>query len=590
MNFNEDQIRAINHTGSGALILAGPGSGKTELLVEKFARTVEAGAHPESIMAVTFTNKAAAEMRARLKERLKLSHVNNLWLGTFHSISNRILNNHLEMIDCPDGISVLDDKEPKLVMERAMRHLDLYINEKDVVAKVKKLDELKNSGVDVSAIKYEAGAPITHEANINRVYQQILNQMHCFDFGDLIVRTTTLMNEYGVIRKAWQKHFKLIMIDEYQDSNASQRIWAKCFVNPVELNLFAVADDDQSIYRFRGADPRVISNFEKHWPGSKKIILRMNYRNPPQIIQAAGRLIALNDNRNEKNIIPNSNKGGGIKVLECRSERSFYDHIAALVLQRNSINIPLSTNMVMTRTNKQAEEISEALENRGVKAFLAKAPTEGDPTNILTHYLRYITNNADKLALYGILRAYGYKTPLDPTFQNDEDAKKLYQEYKDKIDDIVRMREILSPREIIDYIVDQEGLMESADTSGGQIQIRFHHLYASLMLATQETNRLYDIATIAKSNLSEGFLVPEAVIVSTMHGVKGLQAKTIFAVNWTKGEFPFPSRVKDDINESRRLAYMTVTRASENCYIYYNQAKGPSQFITEMGLSASEII
>jgi DNA helicase II / ATP-dependent DNA helicase PcrA len=598
--FNEKQHEAINHIGSPCLVLASAGTGKTAVLTEKFANAVERGIDPSQIMAVTFTKKAAAEMKARIRKRLNLEDVSDLWIGTFHSLSSRILECHPKHIGFDGDFGVIDKEEQEYIISRILTKANIHRDVNDVM---KEIDRVKNDGIDLSypyRNKDEAPYIMKENRSIIDLYQHTLYKMHLVDYGDQIVKTITLFEDNAFIHRGWRKKFKLVMIDEYQDTNKAQQKWCQMIASEDQSNAFCVADDDQSIYRFRGAYPEGLINFETEWKNPKIIRLELNYRCPPKIVEKASKLIAHNGVRFSKSIIAATDREGDIYTRPYFGTRELYDvlrdHIADIV----SLGQNYSDISILVRTNAEVNDIVEILNASGIPAATpSNEAVRNNAINMLIAWVRLILNDRDDSALTRIIKFHGHEIPKELVLLSEIRQTSIIKAYNtqkltngveigflsDIITKIEKIRlgmEFIHPVDLIPQIVEASECEKLADEGTDQEKYRYWRFFGLMINYAQHHPRLKDIISYAQNDMIDPDMANNEILVSTMHGMKGLQSKSIITIGWEQGKFPHARATQANLEETRRLAYVTLTRAGENAWIFYDGTKPQSRFIEEL--------
>ena len=609
---NPMQREAAVHTEGPLLILAGAGSGKTRVLTHRIAYLMEEkGVNPWNILAITFTNKAASEMRERVNKIAGMG-AESVWVSTFHSACVRILRRHIEVLGFGSNFTIYDADDQKTVMKEIFRKFDIntkIYKERGVLAEISHAkDELitpeemeLNAGGDPDARKI---------AGMYKEYQSILRGNNALDFDDLIVKTVELFQHNPDILDYYQERFKYIMVDEYQDTNTAQFKFVSLLAEKYK-NLCVVGDDDQSIYRFRGSKPEIMLGFQKIYPQAKIVNLEVNYRCEPPIVEAAMRLIAHNEERFPKKI--RAGKAGKQKVRfqyfeDCYKENAF---LAEDIRQTVQNGVPLSEIAVLFRTNMQPRALMEYM----VSANLAFQTKDRIP-DIYEHWIArdfftYIRiaqgsdSRADFLSIMNRPKRYiGRDSLPDETVCFDE-WMKLYEEQPwiaERIEKLwydLKHLSRLSPYAAINYIRRGIGyddyLAEYAEYRNANKE-DFYEV-ADEILASAKGYRTFEewFAHIEEYRQGLKRLAQEkrrnqnAVTFATLHSAKGLEFTKVYLIDVNEGVMPYKKAVlKQDVEEERRLFYVGMTRAKESltiCSVKKMRGKEVelSRFIKEAG-------
>ncbi|MPR05683.1 ATP-dependent helicase [Microvirga tunisiensis] len=602
---NEDQTRAATTFDRPVLVLAGSGTGKTHILTAKFVAAMDRGIAPDRIMAVTFTRKAAQELRERISPYAAAKGFNpeKLWIGTFHSLSSRILRLNPNLSPVGSQFTTLEPTDVDYIISailRQMRH-ECIQSPHALAKKVRQiaglLDRLKNTGLTMD----EVVASREHDRetlDILKSYETHLRGRGLADYGDLIVGVLTLLRN-EVVSRAWHKKFDAILVDEYQDINTAQGRWIDAITGD-NTSLTCLGDDDQVVYQWRGADPRLILGFKKRYPSADVITLRTNYRSPAPIVNAALRLISHNSDRYEKTVYA-ANDGGFDSTINLHPHGPRQrDEVLADILRAESIAYAWSSMMVLTRTNAEAQDIALSLGNRGIPVNLIRpSAVDSGPMRLLSAWLRLVSNANDTPALAQCC----VLTESDPTLTNlwtmgVLKSRPILEILMDEVDRnriqrpeliqlVQRYRTIMPMLDNRDAVYGlhtifaQAGFEQLLDTLPEGERIHFLTVFNGLAADASAVKTLSELADLIQTQMPGKTIKTDAVMVSTMHGVKGLEAPIVCTTGWSKKQFP-RSLDDDDIEEQRRLAFVTVTRSSERVHILFSEQSGPSQFVSEM--------
>ncbi len=587
------------------LVLAGSGTGKTHILKTKFLGAIERGIPADRIMAVTFSRKAAMEVRERIEAELgEETNTADLWIGTFHAISTRILRLSPGLSPIGSVFTTLEDSEIDLILGQALRSMKhpSVQNEREYKAKIRALkgiiDRFKNIGLDVGGSDV-VGKVDRETASLMQTYQRFLRQRGNADFGDLIVSVLQMMKEPAA-RRSWSNRWDLILVDEYQDINSGQGAWIDALKGEA-TRLTAFGDDDQVIYQWRGADPSYIRQFGSRYPAAEILTLGTNYRSPRPIVEAAERLISNNVKRYPKNVVAaHENQTDAATAITVHAHPYHERHSRIIgVLMAESIAFEWKDMMVLTRVNAEAAEIAENLRKAGIPANLVKPNANDIPLmRHLSSWLRISRNPHDATALAALLET----NDEDQTFQNlwtrsmmkSEDlvttireqiaagqlTTPAYADFMSRYDAVIAAIPDRSPVDGLHAMFEASGLTDRLARMEEAERLHFIALFQTLCQEAQTVENLHSLEDLIQSQIPNR-AIQSGVMVSTMHGVKGLEAPIVCATSWEKGKFP--RSISDaDIEENRRLAFVTVTRAMHRLHVFYDVAKGVSPFIKEL--------
>lgn len=625
---NPEQRRAVEVVDGPLLIQAGAGSGKTKTLTHRIAYLIATQrATPYNILAVTFTNKAAKEMRERVASLLGQSADNRAfmpYMGTFHSICVRILRQDGEYIGIPRTFVIFDESDRQAAVKQASKQL--MIDEKTFPPRV-------ISGM-ISSAKNELIGPHEYEgmgkspahdvtARVYPVYERILNDASALDFDDLINRTARMLKTHKEIRDRWRAQFKYIMIDEYQDTNTAQYQLVKLLTNE-DKNIAVVGDDWQSIYSWRGADYRNILNFERDYPGCTVIKLEQNYRSTKHILDAAHKIITKNLQRSDKKLWTSAGDGLPVQTVQIHNERAEAEAIVLRV--RNGIDAGIRRYKdfaVLYRTNAQSRSIEEALVQYGVPYRIIGGVRFYDRKEIkdIIAYLRLIYQPEDRVSFERIVnvpaRGIGAKSlerffawqhqngyTILSSLQQVESckditpkARKGLTELGDMITVLGEISEETSVASLIDSLLRRIDYLHYLDNGTPQGESRQENVRELLSVAQEY------IDTGLAGFLEEASLLSDldgvdfngdAVTLMTLHAAKGLEFPVVFLTGMEETIFPHSRALYDqsEMEEERRLCYVGMTRAKEELYMFYAMSRmlyggiqhnPPSRFLGEIG-------
>ena len=624
---NTTQREAVEYESGPLLILAGAGSGKTKTLTHRIAYLIsERGVFPSRILAVTFTNKAAKEMRERLAGLLSERADNRSfmpWMGTFHSICVRLLRMDGVHIGLDPRFVIYDSDDQLGLIKQQMRVrglTDRDIKPRSVAAAI---SHAKNSLTSASEYADNATGPMQQRiAELFMAYETALKKASALDFDDLLVKTVELLREKAEVRKKWQSQFEHILIDEYQDTNAVQYALVKLLIN-ANRNICVVGDDAQSIYSFRGADYTNILNFERDFPGTKVVKLEQNYRSTGSILELANTLIKHNVHRTDKKLWTDIGSGVAPKLWQAYSEAEEGMMIAEEIHRQSSTGRRYSDIAILYRTNAQSYAVERALRQSyipykiiGGLRFLDRAVVK----DVLA-YLRLLYQPNDRMSFQRIVnvpkRGVGAVSLTKFLEWNDLSQRTIIEGLvcADKSPVTARARVALqslgsllealqknidgAPGDMLEQIIKETGYGEFIDDGSIQASERLENLGVLVAEARAYTDIPTFLEEMALMSSGDQTTDGEEVTLMTLHAAKGLEFPLVFLVGLEEGMLPharvFDSGKLDDIEEERRLCYVGITRAREelimtcaNSRTQFGQIgyNPPSRFLDEMGIVA----
>ena len=627
---NDEQARAVTHGDGPLLILAGAGSGKTKTLTHRIAYLIgELKVFPSRILAVTFTNKAAKEMRQRLAQLLDEEADNRQfmpWMGTFHSICVRILRMDGAHIGLDKRFLIYDTDDQVSLMKQIMKARGLTDKDIKPRAVLSVISNAKNEMRSAEDFSMSARGPREQKiAELFFAYEKALKEAAALDFDDLLTKTVELLQNSPEIRRKWQRQFEYILIDEYQDTNAVQYALIKLLVNE-RRNLCVVGDDAQSIYSFRGADYTNILNFERDFPGTIVVKLEQNYRSTGAILDLANSLIQHNIHRTDKNLWTANGDGIDPKLWQLYSESEEALAIANEIQAQIVNGRQYGDVAVLYRTNAQSYAIERALRQSyipykivGGLRFLDRAVVK----DVLA-YLRLLYQPSDRVSFLRIVnvpkRGIGTVSVAKFLDWNDaarrdivsgllavEEANNLTARAKRSLLELGKILEELrqeidgSPAELIEKIMRKTGYQDFINDGTPQAEERMENI--GVLLA--EAKAYVDVPAFLEEMAlmsSADTAAEQQVMLMTLHAAKGLEFPVVFLAGLEEGILPharvFDSGKADDIEEERRLCYVGVTRAREELFISCASSRTqfgqigynmPSRFLDEMGLMVGGI-
>lgn len=622
---NPEQRQAVEHDDGPLLILAGAGSGKTKTLTHRIAYLIaERKVFPSNILAVTFTNKAAKEMRCRLADLLAESADDRSfmpWMGTFHSICVRILRMEAKNLGISSNFVIYDEADKLSLIKQIMKGMGLSDRDIKPRSVASAISNAKNEMMSVDDYINSAIGPMKQRiAEIYRQYESAIHKSQALDFDDLLVKTVDLLHGNPELRRKWQRQFKHILIDEYQDTNAVQYRLIKLLLNP-ERNLCVVGDDAQSIYSFRGADYNNILNFEKDFPGSTVIKLEQNYRSTGSILDLANTLIRHNKRRKDKNLWTNLGQGVMPQLWQLYSESEEASMVAEEISRQSNMGRKYSDIAILYRTNAQSYALERSLRQNyipykiiGGLRFLDRAVVK----DVLA-YMRLLYQPSDKVSFVRIVnvpkRGVGEVSLAKFLSWSDERGGDISRSLLsvDECDALTRRAKTslyalgelicklrskldLPPADLLDEIIKQTGYGDFIDDGSLQAEERLENLgvlIAEARAYNEVSTFLEEISLMSSSDDA----ADQQVTLMTLHAAKGLEFPVVFMTGLEEGILPharvFDSGDNDEIEEERRLCYVGVTRAREVLFISCASSRTqfgqiaynlPSRFLDEMGL------
>lgn len=601
------------------LILAGAGSGKTRVLTHRIAHLIHnRRVSPAEIFAVTFTNKAAAEMRHRVTQLLSLDthvHSRDLWVSTFHSACVRILRSDIHHLGYSNQFTIYDDGDQLSVIKAAMKELNISDSAFSPKSVQGRINKIKNDGQDPATYTSNYGGPF--EEMFEKVlarYTQALKSSSAVDFADLIFLTVKLFQEHPRILKAYHERFPYVMVDEYQDTNRCQYLFMKLLAGE-RANLCAVGDEDQSIYRWRGADISNILNFEKDYPNAAIFKLEENYRSTKNIIEAASHVISYNTERRDKKLWTQNEPGETIPVLESYDEHDEAHKVTAEITQQLNAGVSPNQIAIFYRTNAQSRLLEDMLRAKAInyQIFGGLKFYERLEVKDTLAYLKLLANPDDDVSFRRIInvpargigavslerfsaaaRAHGlshYKFLQEVS--NGAIAldlgrsRKNFKQFFEFMEGLFKEKGALLPSDLINRVLEESGYRRSLVEEGTvESQSRLENL-AELRQSVVEYELRAGAENPDKEITLDGFLQEIALVsdldrydpeapalkMMTMHMAKGLEFDVVFIVGMEEELFPnirpWESEDESDVEEERRLCYVGMTRARKKLYLLY---------------------
>ena len=629
---NERQKEAVQHTQGPLLIMAGAGSGKTRVLTHRMAYILaEEEVHPWNILAITFTNKAAREMKERVSQ-LVGSQAEDMWVSTFHSMCVRILRRDIELLGYQRSFTICDPSEQQTAMKRILKKLDIDSEKYDYRMILNRISQAKNDLEDVEEFsKKYTGYVEQIIAKCYREYQKELAKSMTLDFDDLIMLTVQLFQKYPETLHYYQQKFQYIHVDEYQDTNHAQYRLVTMLAKKFK-NICVVGDADQSIYGWRGADMSNILEFEKDYQNAKVVLLEQNYRSTKTILQAANHVIENNVNRKVKRLWTENEEGQAITYYRAQSEQDEGRYVLSQIQSLLRDGYHYDDFAILYRTNAQSRVMEENLLKSNIPFRLVGGQRFFERLEIkdLLAYLRLIVNSQDDLSFRRIVNSpkrgigatslaklsdfaevYQFslleaslQTTLSPLSGK---AAKALEKFATTIEELRKMQEFLSISEFVEQVIEKTGYLTSLEQQHTmEADARIENIQEFISVAKQfEQDRLEeeseespllqfltDLSLVSDVDSDDGD--GRMVTLMTLHAAKGLEFPVVFIIGLEEGIFPSSRSIMehDDVEEERRLAYVGITRAEQKLFLTNaysrllygrTQTNRPSRFVLEIG-------
>jgi DNA helicase-2/ATP-dependent DNA helicase PcrA len=639
-DLNPTQREAVAVTDGPLLVVAGAGSGKTRVLTYRIAHLIrDMGVSPYGILAITFTNKAANEMKERVAQLVGGGVSRGMWVSTFHSACVRILRRDAPMLGYKSSFTIYDDIDARRLVEFCIRDLDLDPKRFPPKGIRAAISNAKNELIDYESFAQQGSGPY-HEkvSDVYRMYQQRLLEASAMDFDDLLMVTVELFGAFPKVLEHYQDRFRYVLVDEYQDTNHAQYRLVQLLAAK-HRNICVVGDSDQSIYAFRGADVRNILEFERDYPDARVVVLDRNYRSTQTILDAANAVIANNRGRNPKHLWTDLGTGDLVTVYKAEDEHDEAAFIAEQLGALEDVGKRLADAAVFYRTHAQSRVLEEVLVRYGVPYQVIGGPKFYDRREVkdVMAYLKALVNPADPVALKRIInvpkRGIGdtsighvdrFAEANSITFwealQRADEITRLTTRAPRQMADFVALMDVVrdkaqdGPRAALQAVLDDTGYLAALEAEGGlEALSRSENLKELLSVATEfeESGPMSDLgddrwedldgfrrlalfleATALVADL-DGMEESGAVTLMTLHNAKGLEFPVIFMVGLEEGVFPHMRSLgdPDQMEEERRLAYVGITRAQEQLILTHATTRNlfgstnwnsPSRFLGEI--------
>ncbi len=589
-NLNKEQIEAVKHIDGPLLVLAGAGSGKTKVLTTRIAYLISLGVSPDNILAITFTNKAAGEMKERISKLVGFSS-KFMQISTFHSFGLKIVKENYEYLGYDKNFVIFDADDTLTIIKKILKDKNLDPDKFNPRAIRSQISKLKNDLIDSK--KYSSFSLTEFEKVVLEVYKKYESEFiknNSLDFDDLLILPIKLFEQRKDLLLMYQERYKYILIDEYQDTNEAQYKLTKLLASKYK-NICCVGDADQAIYGFRGANYKNILNFESDYKNALVIKLEENYRSSKTILDAANSVIKNNKNRKSKNLYSNLGIGDKITYYRANSGLEEVKYVVNKIKELKDSSVSLSDIVVLYRTNAQSRVFEDGLMKAGIPYKIVGGLNFYSRMEIknLLAYLRLICNSNDNVSLERIInvprRGIGAKTISNlydksylfnvSLYDAIDSGKELV--FKNMIEELKSMKDTMSLVEFIDLVLDKSGLRkELVDEKTLEADIRLENLeefksvaksFEDEMGVVSLDDFLLNVSLITDNNdLKED---NNAVSLMTIHAVKGLEFDYVFVVGLEEGLFPHQNSMfsEEELEEERRLCYVAITRCKKKLYL-----------------------
>jgi DNA helicase-2/ATP-dependent DNA helicase PcrA len=603
---NKEQYEAAVCVDGPLLILAGAGSGKTRVLTYRIAHMIKnMNIYPSKILAITFTNKAAGEMKDRIKG-LVGDEVDGMWVSTFHSSCVRILRREIDKLGYNKNFAIYDSYDQKVLIKQCMKELN--ISDKDITDReiINKISGQKDNLISPQQFKKEneGNFRMNKIADVYLLYQKKLKDNNALDFDDLIYKTVQLFKENEDVLEFYQRKFKYIMVDEYQDTNRSQYEFVRLLAK-AHKNICVVGDDDQCIYAWRGADIKNILDFEKDYPNAKVIKLEQNYRSKGNILKAANDVISNNSNRKEKRLRTESENGDKIKLYRAYSDIDEGRYIAFKIKEilKEDEGKHYKDFAILYRTNAQSRIFEDVFMKSNIPYRIIGGLKFYDRKEIkdIMAYLKFINNPLDDVSLRRIINVpkrsigdstvqkiqdfansmnesmYNVLLAIDEVLNLTKRNINCINKFVSLINSFIRSRDKITVSSLIKEILDTTGYLEGLkDSSEADSISRVENLQELVSAAAEFETSSEDPSLSAflekvtlVSDVDNFDQDADSVVLMTVHSAKGLEFPVVFMAGMENGIFPGTQSLNEfkEMEESRRLCYVGITRAKEKLYM-----------------------
>ncbi len=620
---NKEQKDAVLSTEGPNLIVAGAGSGKTRVLTTRLMHIIDnKKAFPNQILCVTFTNKAAKEMQNRVLQHIKGSSSSIPWLGTFHSISVKILRRHAEALGYKSNFTILDSDDQKKLLRNIVKAEDLDAKKFSPQLILYHIDQWKNKGLLPKDVKPERSNSILKSIlKVYEIYQNKTKDLNAFDFGDLILFCVKLFEDHKDIKEIYNNNFKYILVDEFQDTNFIQNKWLNLLVNEKE-NICCVGDDDQSIYSWRGAEIKNFLTFDKIYKNCKVFKLEQNYRSTKNILETASNLISNNSNRVGKKLWSSATQGELVKLNCYRSGKDEAQGISDIIEKKIKNKYSLNDTAILVRAIYQTREFEERFLQVGIGYRVLGGIKFYERAEIkdAVSYLRIINQKFDDLALeraigspkkgigestLNLIYNFGKKNKLclEDSIIKIIEKGEFKPKIKTTLNQLIKMiqkwrKDSLTMKhpDLLKLVLDESGYSSMLKNKKDlENENRLENL-KELLRAMQDYDNLQDfLEHVALATSIDQEWEGAKINLMTMHAAKGLEFDVVFLPGWEEGLFPHQKSLEEKgdfaLEEERRLAYVGITRAKKEAYLSFAMRRAyhgdwmdslPSRFVNEI--------
>jgi DNA helicase-2/ATP-dependent DNA helicase PcrA len=601
MKLNPKQIEAVNHFEGPALVLAGPGSGKTRVLTSRIVNLInERKILPNNILCVTFTNKAAREIKERIEKQLGSENVIS-WIGTFHSICSRILRKEGHLAGVSPNFVIYDSSDQNSVVKEVMKSQNIDIKKVNPHAVLNAISSAKNELVDEKEY-----SRLTHSyffknvAKVYPAYQAKLRENNALDFDDIIFQTVVLFQKFDLVLEKYHEIFRFILIDEYQDTNKAQYELSMLLSKKYQ-NLFVVGDMSQAIYSFRGADYRNILQLEKDFKKIKVYNLDQNYRSTKKILTGAVNVIKNNPSHIHLDLWTENEEGEEIDLFTGLSDFEESMYVCDSILRKVVLGLKFSDIAILYRTNAQSRNIEEFLIKNAIpyKIFGGVGFYARKEIKDLVSYLKVLYNPKDSVSWERILntptRGVGDKT-IEKIKESGFDLNLIDLKTKFPFSEMIQKADLHSTLELLDEVLEKTNYENWINDGTKEAESRIENIKELRSVASQFTllsDFLENVSLIESSNKATGENL-NAVTLMTVHSAKGLEFEHVYVIGMEEGLFPHSQSLVDpkELEEERRLMYVAITRAKRKLHLsnsksrlYFGniQMNMPSRFLVEIG-------
>lgn len=609
-NLNEEQLKAVEYNAGPQMIVAGAGSGKTRVLTYKIAYLIEKGLEPESILALTFTNKAAKEMKDRIKAMIG-KKADQLWMGTFHSIFARILRVESKYLNYKPNFSIYDREDSISLVTNVMQNLNINLESLTPHGVQHRISYLKNQMIGPEDFEKTMTTSLADRKflEIYKEYNHRLFENNSMDFDDLLLKPIELFNQQPKVLQKYKKMFKYILVDEYQDTNKAQYELLK-LLSPAKNKICVVGDDAQSIYSWRGADIKNMLNFKKDFKDAKIFRLEQNYRSTKTILAAADSVIKNNTEQIAKTLWTENNDGEEITIIRASDEKDEAFQIAKRIKKEISTRkLSLNEIAVLYRLNSQSRALEDAFRREGIPYKIIggiEFYRRKEVKDILA-YLRVISNQNDEESLLRIMnfpqrgigntsisKMIAFARKLNITLfatmarvfeviEVKERIQKNVKQFKLLLDKYIALKDKISIGELTSALIDELEILKIYKEENTPESLARYDNIQELISAVQEYSREHPNATL-DNFLAEVSLVTSvdqydeksnAVTLMTVHSAKGLEFPIVFITGLEEDIFPLSQRFDSDskLEEERRLFYVALTRAKQKVFLTYARSR-----------------